>query len=761
MPGFRETVASFIAPPEVETDRKVKLNKEVAFSESMFTTGTFAYKYDPDLLKSRKGADIYKRMMIDEQVKAIVRFRRDAITGRDFFFQFDQNSKLPEEEQEARRGLFNSITDQMTGSFNDSLNAIMCGVWQGFSITEKIHTIIEFEEKPYVGLKALKKKPHETFRFHVDQYGNILRLEQELDGNIRKIPIDKMVHYVQNPEEDEQYGGSELREAYRSWLSKDIAIKFWNIHLERTAGGVWVAKAKEGKTIAVGSAEHTAIINVISNLSSASSVLLPNSIELENIMPTNTQAFKEAVEFHDLAIAKSMLVPNLLGISHTGQTGAFSQSQTQFKAFMLVLNADTTRLESVMDEQVFKELGELNFADKQYPKFKFKPLSIDQIIEMLGLWNELVGKDTVEPSDTDEAHIRNLLEMPEKGEPLPRRQQAIPSAQPTNPDESTPPNPSNANDPDEVDAIRDAVAWKASFTKAQKRVRFTVIDRKSTDEILVAMEKLNDAVVRIVTPMIQKIMEERLGTATGNNDLIAKLGFNANQKNRVRQASRKTLERGWKLGTKHAQDEISSSRGSEFTATFSRLDEEAAAYFNAQAFHMSGNLTGEIESIIKNTLTNGLKFNWTTTEVVDNIYKTLVRKGIMMSASAANGMSLTEAELLEALEGAGITAGRLQTIIRTSYFDALNEARYNFFTDPALGDFVEAMEYSAILDSRTTAICSHLDGKVFSRDSNNWDMYRPPNHFNCRSLLIAVTQNDTWKEARDPTLDPQEGFGGK
>ena len=34
-------------------------------------------------------------------------------------------------------------------------------------------------------------------------------------------------------------------------------------------------------------------------------------------------------------------------------------------------------------------------------------------MEMLKIWNDLVGKDTVEPSDTDEDHIRNLLEMPE------------------------------------------------------------------------------------------------------------------------------------------------------------------------------------------------------------------------------------------------------------------------------------------------------------------------------------------------------------
>ena len=97
MPGFRETVARFISPRE---EAEVTPGQELAYSEPLYTTGSQAYKYDPDSLKSRKGHTIYKRMMVDEQVKAVVRFRRDAITGRDYFFQFDQDlflfSGIPE-----------------------------------------------------------------------------------------------------------------------------------------------------------------------------------------------------------------------------------------------------------------------------------------------------------------------------------------------------------------------------------------------------------------------------------------------------------------------------------------------------------------------------------------------------------------------------------------------------------------------------------------------------------------------------------------
>jgi len=761
MPDYRERIANFLSPREPV--KEIKVDQEIAYSESLFNSGSTAYKYDPDRLRSRKGHDIYSRMMFDEQVKAVVRFRRDAITGREYFFQYDITSEVSDSEKEMRVRLFDNILDTMKGSFTDALNAVMSGVWQGYSLTEKVHSVIEFEGSPYVGLSSIKKKPYETFRFNVDEYGNILNLEQDMDGHVRKIPIDKMIHYVQNPDIDEHYGGSELREAYRSWFSKDVAIKFWNIYLERSAGGVWVARAKDGHTIVNGSAEYSAILNVLGSLSASSSVLLPSSIELEHILPNSTSEYRDAIQFHDLSIAKSLLVPNLLGISHTGQTGSFSQSQTQFKSFMLVLESDTVRLESVLNEQLFRELGEVNFADGKYPKFRFKPLNIDQIIEMLTLWNELVGKDTVEPSDTDEAHIRKLLDMPEKGEPLPRRQPAVgqpiseqPDQQGGKPDDQNP--EANAQNPDQLDAARDRVAWKATFTRALKRVRFAVIDRQSTTEIQASIDRLSMAIEKIVASMVLFIAENDVGTSAGTADDIKKVRINASQKNRVKTVTFKSLEKGWQTGQRHAQDEISAAQKKPFSANMDRLGDIASDYFDNKSFQIAGNLTAEIEALIRNILSNGLKYSRTTQEIVDSIYLMLTTKGVVKWEDAWAATSMTEEEFQEALLGAGLTPHRLETVVRTNYFEAVNEARFSYFTDPLLGGFVEALEYSAILDARTTAICSHLDGRIFDTASSNWESYRPPNHYNCRSLLIAVTENDTWKESRDPSLEPQSGF---
>jgi len=124
----------------------------------------------------------------------------------------------------------------------------MKAVWQGFSISEKILDIYEFEGRPFIGLRSIYPKPFETFQFVTDEFGSIIRVEQTLEGRTQVVDLEKFVYFVQNPDIDRHYGSSDLREAYRSWYSKDVAIKFWNIILESSAGGLVVGRPKEGVT---------------------------------------------------------------------------------------------------------------------------------------------------------------------------------------------------------------------------------------------------------------------------------------------------------------------------------------------------------------------------------------------------------------------------------------------------------------------------------------------------------------------------------
>lgn len=103
--------------------------------------------------------------------------------------------------------------------------------------------------------------------------------------------------------------------------------------------------------------------------------------------------------------------------------------------------------------------------------------------------------------------------------------------------------------------------------------------------------------------------------------------------------------------------------------------------------------------------------------------------------------------------------GRLETIVRTNLSEAYNSGRMALYSDPDVVDVIEALQYSSIIDSRTTEFCRRYD--KFTRPPSDpiWGTITPPNHFSCRAIIIAVVVGEDWvRTVRVPGIQPQEGF---
>ena len=766
--------------------------KDVGWSErsAIYTLRDFE-KYNPDDLIGRKGYGIYRKMMIDEQVKAVVKFKRDAVTSRDYMFELDgEKYNLSEEECQRRIALSNEIIEQLQGSWMDAVNGIMSAIYNGFSMTEKIFDQIEFDGVTWWGLKKLKLKPYDTFYFDVDEFGEIVKTIQKIDSREQEINEDKFIKYIVNPDVDEHYGSSELREAYRSWFSKDIIIKFRNMWLERHAGGFRMIQAKEGKTITAGTTEYNNLQNALNNINTSSGIILPSSVTLDSDYPSNNVAFKEAIDDSDTAIARALLVPNLLGVSPQGNVGSYSQSTNQLEAFLWTLEADAIRLEEVINEQLFRQLGKVNFGDDGYPRFKFKPASGSKKLEIITAWKELVSGGAAIHTDTDEKHLRGLLDFPEAGEEIKTNEQSnsgttIPentgdgnidpasgdnagdNGNDNNDGDSAPLDNEEDMSADEKDKkkkkemdstiIGKGVVEVSAFSKALKRVNFAAIAKAADDTTEQFTERTASIMDSIVDDLITKAKEGGdLSEDITNN--IKLLKINPKLKRKLNTAQTAMLRSGFKEGVKNASSEVDKAKQSEFSRNINmeRLDLIAEDYFKLTAFKITGNLTDDAVKLIEQAILNGARYDKTWQQVEKDIYQTFATKGMISPEQAV-------AALGEALNVSNPDA-RLRTIVRTGTFDAINTARQEYFNDPSLGGFVVAFEYSAILDDRTTQICRHLDDDNRGNHSKKWyednAQYTPPNHFNCRSLLIAVTTADeaTFVEGGEPTIEPQDGF---
>lgn len=744
---------------------------ETGWQDSLLYAKSSWPKYNPDDLIGQKGARVYRKMMQDEQVKAVVRFKRDAITGRRWYFEFDEEdledakksegttnvgedfATLPpgkevdneepdaedddelDDDKKERIRVFEQIIEQMDGSFYDSLNGVLTSMQFGFSISEKVQKEITVNGKTWVGLKRLALKPFETFMFAPDQFGNIRKCIQRYEGYTQDIDMSRFVHYVQNSDVDPHYGQSELREAYRAWFSKDMAIRFWNIHLERHSSGFLKIQPSEGTEIRQGSAEYNTLVSAMSNLSPKSALMLPSGVNAELIHPSNTDAFERAITVHDKAIAKALLVPNLLGISEQGSTGSYSQSQTQLEAFLWTLEAETKRLEEIINEHVFKDLGEINFGSGPYPRFRFKPLSEAVKMNVIKTWNELVKSGAVTATETDETHIRELLDFPEAGETEPPPAM-IPGQMPGQsiPGQPAPGQPQAKETPDETvigkEQIKPKPDMKAAFAKAVKRVDFAVIDNNSAKITQATNNKVTEALKDGAEAIKTFIRENDLFK---NPDKIADVGIPARIMTRIKKAAELGLKDAWDLGAMHARKELEKASGTRFAADTMRLTDEAAQKFlEARAYTFAGDLASSTKKKVTTVLYNGIKDGWAMDEILSRIDDEL---GSQVFPHAA-------------------------TAVRTIIFESVNEARYELFASPEMAGFVEGLEFSAILDGRTTEVCQHMDGRDYKIDNPVWEKYTPPLHFNCRSLLIAITSKDQWTESDPPTIEPMDGFGG-
>ncbi|PEM64415.1 phage head morphogenesis protein [Bacillus toyonensis] len=143
-----------------------------------------------------------------------------------------------------------------------------------------------------------------------------------------------------------------------------------------------------------------------------------------------------------------------------------------------------------------------------------------------------------------------------------------------------------------------------------------------------------------------------------------------------------------------------------------------------------------------------------TEETVLNRIKEILIAGLQAGTEPAHLVESVQAAAEVALGAAHAT-----TIVRTEMSKMYNAARLARYTSPENKGFVVALQYDAIIDTRTTHICQHLDGRIIAIDRMDLIMeYSPPNHFQCRSVWLPVTKFELWNDNWSTEVEPQQGF---
>jgi len=126
-----------------------------------------------------------------------------------------------------------------------------------------------------------------------------------------------------------------------------------------------------------------------------------------------TRVFIPSLEYFNSAISRSILMPNLLGMTGDTSQGSYARARVHFDVFLLVVEQIRRDLQTAINNQVIRPMLRLNFPGMtEYPTWQFMPLTDDLRLELITEWERLVTANVVRQQDEDEKYIRQMMQFP-------------------------------------------------------------------------------------------------------------------------------------------------------------------------------------------------------------------------------------------------------------------------------------------------------------------------------------------------------------
>ncbi len=400
---------------------------QVIVDPSRILSGWVFAPYNPSALVTRKGLGIFDHMKRDEQVKACLSFKKAAMLAPGWEVVSPGGEDEEWEVTELVRDNFNHFPD----GWDKALKKIMLGIDYGYSVTEKVFTEPEDGASQLRLTRLSSIKPHYLDFMNLPTGELLSVIQRYVPGSTRELemPIDKFVIYTHDGEFENTYGRSELEAAYRPWWVKDNVYKWFAIYLERHGMaplfGMYNPNVYQGQQL-------EELKKIVKNIQNATMGIIPRNqpddLEMwsQQISAQSRDIFLSAMSRFDADIGRAILVPSLIGATSdsTGAggeqaKGSFARSQTHFDLFVMTVEEQQRLLATVVNEQIVKQLCDLNFPNLDtYPEFHFLPLDDKQKMELYTTWATLVAGKVVNRIPDDETHIRKVFDFPENEDPV-------------------------------------------------------------------------------------------------------------------------------------------------------------------------------------------------------------------------------------------------------------------------------------------------------------------------------------------------------
>lgn len=695
-------------------EKKVALIGENLKAESEFRSPYWSLSYDfpwnPDPLCSGNNYNIYDEMKDDDQIKSAISVKKDMVVNTGWQIVCENE----EIRDEITRSLENINQDLgLDSSFDDVLRDMLSSYEYGFSLTEPIYAI---KNNIYV-YRALRTRAPHAFKFELDKTGLVTQIVQAGERGDLFFKPKQFIHHVYQMEFGNPYGKADLKAAYNAWKAKKFIIKFWAIYIEKFASGTVVGKFPKNWDTNKISRFHT----ILKSIQNATSIAIPEDAILEFVQMDrdSSNAYKSALDYYNMQIARSILVPDLMGLGGSEtKGGSYALGKEQFKVFLGIIKKDRESLARKITNKLVQPLVRVNYGDNIDCYFEFMPFSSADEIELMKLWLEAVKAKAFKPNVDEINYLRNITGFPE-GEVTEAPKPEMPPFLRQSP--HPPPKEAMPEEPEEIET--QSYAYR-TLTKYEAKIDFNAIENTFNREEKRAVSFLSHITKDIYMGLIDKIQSK---------GLLRK--FKPDKINEIQPSNLRPMNVAlrnyfvdlYKQATNQAQKEIFPNEPKKYDID-ALLPDEFLDLLRNEAFKMVGDYSTDLTKKAKTILIQAIK------------------DGVGEVAA----LQLLRSELK-------VTSDTwTKLVVRTKTTEIYNEARKRYWeTDPLAKQLVEAYQWSAVLDDRTSDICRHLDGKIYGiGDLSGW--LKPPAHFNCRSILVPITKFEEYKPDKDSVFNKKK-----
>ncbi len=471
-------------------------------------------------------------------------------------------------------------------------------------------------------------------------------------------------------------------------------------------------------------------------------------------------------------IGRALFIPDLMGFqgSETGG-GSFALGKDQIGLAFRHIYRRRAILERIVDMNIIRPLCMYNHGmTENFPKFKFNALSDEDAMKQGELWIKAMQGKLWKPTVEEVNHMRSICKFPQSdivelygttsidpntGEPIqgPSEQlgankgadgeQAGADGQAGSADKGEKDGGGGGPDSLETDGKEPVEGKETPQGKEEKPEKEKPgaetedLKKKSfalkLDAIPGDYHKKVDFVAaeRTMKQTVQKIMDD----SKEIQKLIFEDLFDQIQKKKIIPKKDLGLADGLKLKNKKQLQII-------LKRHFRELYKEAQAQAKVEVASKSHARNVPSDDFL--TFLDQETFNY----IGDWEYTVLKKTRAELVAAIKDGKSLSDVIGILDDEGMKLSEVSLERYARTKTTEVFNKGRMEHFESSGV---VDAYQYSAVLDDRTSSICEELDGHIF----DSGDAPIPPLHFNCRSVLIPITRFEDYKVSEE-TSDGQD-----